>query len=434
MRAVDVIRKKREGRKLTHEELGFILKGYVAGDIPDYQISSLLMAIYFQGMDDEETGVLTRLMIDSGEILDFSGLGPLVDKHSTGGVGDKISLPLAPLAAACGLRVPMMSGRGLGHTGGTLDKLESISGFSTKQDSASVRKLLEKIGYAMFGQSDTMVPADRLLYSLRDVTSTVESIPLITASILSKKFAEGADALVFDVKCGQGAFMKTQAEAEKLAASLTGTARSLGKSAIALVTRMEEPLGLMVGNWLEVEESLDILEGKGPEDVLQLTLELNARMLVAGKLAATREAGLELGRRKLSDGSAMELFLQNIEAQGGVPEKVLSDRGKRRAYCCLAVKADRGGWVTSWDAMEIGLIAGSIGAGRARKEDRILPNTGIQILQPRGRKVEKGDELCLIWADDDALLLEAKGRVQRAVRVEEKEPEPVQVILSESQS
>ncbi len=276
MRAVDIIVKKRgspatpTGAELSREEIKFLVDSYVRGEIPDYQVSAWLMAVYFNGMSFAETGALTEAMLRSGATFDLSGIpGPFVDKHSTGGVGDKISLPLAPIAAACGVRVPMMSGRALGHTGGTLDKLESITGYRTALSVPEFRDFLSRTGFAMTGQTKEIVPADRLLYALRDVTGTVESIPLITASILSKKVAEGADALVFDVKCGSGAFMKNIDDAERLAQSLAGTGRAMGKRIVALITAMDEPLGREVGNFLEIEESMDVLEGKGPRDVVE---------------------------------------------------------------------------------------------------------------------------------------------------------------------
>ncbi|MCE5256998.1 MAG: thymidine phosphorylase, partial [Spirochaetaceae bacterium] len=295
MRVVDIIMKKRSGGELSDEELGFIIDGYVKGDIPEYQISALLMAIFFKSMTARETASLTGHMLRSGDVMDLSGIpGPFVDKHSTGGVGDKISLPLAPIVAACGAKVPMMSGRALGHTGGTLDKLESIPGYCATLEPAQFRAGIQQDGFAMTGQTARIVPADKKLYALRDVTATVESIPLITASILSKKVAEGADSLVFDVKCGPGAFMKTLPDAEALAKSLVGTGSAMGKKIIAVITDMSEPLGRTVGNFFEVEESLDCLEGHGPADVMELTIRLGAWMLVASGIAASVEQGEEL--------------------------------------------------------------------------------------------------------------------------------------------
>ena len=299
MRAVDIIMKKRgsilnpKGSELSKEELDFLINGYVKGDIPDYQISSWLMAVYFNGMTFAETGLLTEIMLHSGDVIDLSGLtGPFVDKHSTGGVGDKISLPLAPMVAACGVKVPMMSGRALGHTGGTLDKLDSITGYKSQIPPEEFKTYLQKTGFAMTGQTKQIVPADRLLYALRDVTGTVESIPLITASILSKKVAEGSEALVFDVKYGSGAFMKTKEAATELATSLVKTAQAMGKKASALITNMNTPLGYKTGNFLEIEETVECLQGKGPADVMELTYALGVEMLILGGITDSKEKAL----------------------------------------------------------------------------------------------------------------------------------------------
>ena len=318
MRTADIIMKKRNGATLSEEELRFFINGYSCGEIPDYQAAAWLMAVFFQGMTPGETGLLTRLMMESGKVMDLSDLaGPLVDKHSTGGVGDKTSLILAPLAAACGVQVPMMSGRALGHTGGTLDKLESIKGYTIDADEASLKRIIGEAGYAVIGQTAEVVPADRKMYALRDVTSTVESIPLITASILSKKLAEGADSLVFDVKCGSGAFMKTLEQAEILADSLVKTGESMGRRVIALITSMEEPLGLTVGNFLEVEEAWNCLQGEGPSDLMEVSLALCSRMLQAAGLCRTAEEGKTLCEKSIADGSGADHFRKNLIAQGG---------------------------------------------------------------------------------------------------------------------
>ncbi|MDR1178557.1 MAG: thymidine phosphorylase, partial [Spirochaetaceae bacterium] len=332
MRAVDIIMKKRSGGELSEEELRFLISGYVAGSIPDYQVSAWAMAVFFKGMTSRETAALTSVMLNSGEVMDLSGIqGPFVDKHSTGGVGDKTSLILAPLAASLGIKDPMMSGRALGHTGGTLDKLEAIPGYRTNLSQKEFREILIQDGFAMTGQTREIVPADRLLYSLRDVSGTVESIPLITASILSKKVAEGAGALVLDVKYGSGAFMKDAKDGEALARSLVDTGAAMGKKIVALLTDMDEPLGNMVGNFLEVEESLDCLEGKGPPDLMELTLELAARMAVLGGKAAGPSEGRHLCEEALKGGKPRRLFLDNIRSQGGDPEAFLSMRGVYRS-------------------------------------------------------------------------------------------------------
>ncbi len=345
MRPVDLIIRKRDGGELGEQDIEFLVQGIARGEIPDYQVAAFLMAVVCRGMSDAETACLTRAMIRSGEVIDLSRVsGPLVDKHSTGGVGDKVSLPLAPLAAACGLRVPMMSGRSLGHTGGTLDKLESIPGYRTDLSPARFVEGVESIGFAMIGQSDTVVPADRRLYALRDVTGTVESVPLITASILSKKFAEGALALVFDVKTGSGAFMQTPEQARELAHSLVRAAGELGRRAAALITDMDQPLGRTVGNFLEVEEAVGCLQGRGPADLEALTLRLAGWMLVLGGLCPDADAGERIARVRLTDGSAWRRFLANVEFQGGDVE-VLLDPRREPPGAPRPAREDRGGGI-----------------------------------------------------------------------------------------
>jgi pyrimidine-nucleoside phosphorylase len=415
MRAVDLIVKKREGEPLTREEIDFLIQGYVAGSIPDYQLAALAMAVYFRGMSFEETGDLTRAMIASGDLLEFPGLpGPLVDKHSTGGVGDKVSLILAPLAAACGLTVPMMSGRSLGHTGGTLDKLESIPGYTTDLPVPELKTILQAAGYFMTGQSEKVVPADRLLYALRDVTGTVESIPLITASIMSKKFAEGARGFVFDVKTGSGAFMKQEARAEELAVSLVRTGESLKRRVFAVVSDMDQPLGRKIGNFLEVKESIACLRGRGPEDLLELTLRLTGWMLVLGGLAADIGSAEAVCREKLEDGSAWGRFVCNVEKQGGDLDCILEpERGPRAAHI-LPLHARASGFVRRVDAYLTGRAAGLLGASRAAKNDEVRPEVGIELLRIQGEAVRAGEELCLIHAADPRRAQEAEELMQRA--------------------
>ncbi len=369
MRPVDLIIKKRDGGVLSPEEIDFLVQGFARDEIPDYQFSALLMAIVLKGMIPEETARLTRAMIESGDAWDLSGVpGPLVDKHSTGGVGDKISLILAPLAAACGLRVPMMSGRSLGHTGGTLDKLESIPGYRTDLSLAEFKRGLEEVGFAMIGQSETVVPADRRMYALRDVTGTVESIPLITASIMSKKFAEGAQSLVFDVKSGAGAFMKSRDQARALSRSLVATGAGLGRRVAALITDMDRPLGRKIGNFLEVEESIDCLRGRGPADEMDLTFRLAGWMLTLGGLCPDPKAGETRAREKLADGSAWKVFLQNVEFQGGDVESVLHPEKGPHARIIRPLAARAEGRLTRIDAYKVGIASVILGAGRSRKE------------------------------------------------------------------
>lgn len=408
MRAVDLIVKKREGGRFSTDEIRFIVGGYTSGEIPDYQMSSLLMAVLLRGMSAEETAALTGSMIASGETLDLSGVpGPLVDKHSTGGVGDKISLILAPLAAACGVRVPMMSGRSLGHTGGTLDKLESIPGYRTDMSVERFRRALADIGFAMIGQSARIVPADRKMYALRDVTGTVESIPLITASIMSKKFAEGAKGLVFDVKCGSGAFMKNPAEAAALATSLTQTGRSLGRKVAAAITDMDQPLGRKIGNFLEVEETVDCLNGRGPGDVMELTYRLCGWMLKLGGLCATPEEGERLAQARLADGTAWKKFLGNVEFQGGDVECLMDLRKGPHARVVRPVVASSAGYLSRIDAYGIGVASVLLGAGRSRKEDAVAPGAGITLLKTAGDGVRPNDEIALLYGEDERRVDEA---------------------------
>ncbi|MBB6482565.1 thymidine phosphorylase [Spirochaeta isovalerica] len=418
MRAVDIIMKKRMGGELTKEEIHFLITGYVDGSIPEYQISAWLMAVYFKGMTFEETGYLTREMIASGEVLDLEGIpGPLVDKHSTGGVGDKVSIILAPLAAACGVRVPMMSGRALGHTGGTLDKLDTIPGFTTEIDIKQFRSNLMGSGMAMTGQSKEVVPADKKMYALRDVTATVESVPLITASILSKKFAEGAQSLVFDVKCGSGAFMKNMEEAETLATSLVETGRSLGRKVVAVITRMDEPLGHMVGNFLEIEESIDCLKGKGPDDLMDVTYRLTAWMLVAGGICSDIDSALAMCREKIESGEAWEKFLLNVKEQGGDPEALQKGYGTFRSAYAVELKAETDGYVQEIDAFETGMTGVMIGVGRNKTTDNVLPYVGIELKKKCGDEVKAGDVLCVIYTEDEGKNADALAKMNAAYKI-----------------
>jgi pyrimidine-nucleoside phosphorylase len=432
VRAVELIVKKRDGEVLDAQELDFLVQGFSRGDIPDYQMSALLMAVVLRGMSPQETARLTEAMIRSGEVLDLSGVpGPLVDKHSTGGVGDKISLILAPVAAACGIRVPMMSGRSLGHTGGTLDKLESIPGYRTDLSPERFRECLNKVGFAMIGQSQTVVPADRRMYALRDVTGTVESIPLITASIMSKKFAEGAHALVFDVKCGSGAFMKNLRDARALAQSLVSTGKGLDRRVVAVITDMDQPLGRAVGNFLEVEESISCLQGKGPADVVELTCRLAGWMLVLAGKAVDPAAGQETARRKLSDGSAWELLLKNVEFQGGSTDSLLHPEKGPRAPITCPLLAERSGMVTRIDAYKVGLASVVLGAGRSRKEDAVFPGVGISILKSAGEAAGKGEELSLVRGEKEEQVQEALRILAPAWQIGSEAPARGPMILEE---
>jgi pyrimidine-nucleoside phosphorylase len=395
MRAVDLIRRKRDGGELSRDEITFLVEGLTDGIVPTYQWAALAMAILWRGMTADETAALVEAMLHSGTVLDLSDIpGPKVDKHSTGGVGDKTSLILAPIAAACGVTVPMVSGRGLGHTGGTLDKLESIPGFRIDLDLAAYRRVARECGLVLIGQTAEIAPADRVLYALRDATATVESIPLITASILSKKLAEGIDALVLDVKCGDGAFMSRIEDARALAESMTRIGRALGKPVQAVLTSMDAPLGRMVGNALEVAESVACLKGEGPDDLMEVSLELAAEMLLVGGVAASRDDALDRCRRSIADGSALERFRRVVVAQGGdgrvcdEPEQILP-----RAARVEIVRAERSGYLHELKAWSVGQASMLLGAGRRTAEDAVDPAAGIVLERAIGDRVAAGDVL-----------------------------------------
>src|ERR1017187_4479849 len=367
MRTVDVIRKKRDGGELSREELAHIVEGYTKGEVPDYQVSAFLMAVYFSGLQDNEVGDLTDLIMCSGVKLDLSAIpGVKVDKHSTGGVGDKTSLIVAPLVAAAGVLVPMISGRGLGHTGGTLDKLESIPGFNTRLTSEQFRAALSAVGAALVGQTDELAPADRVLYALRDATATVESIPLIAASIMSKKMVEGIDALVLDVKTGSGAFMKKQTEARRLAQAMVAIGRRMSKKVIALITDMDQPLGNAVGNSLEVMEAVNTLRNQGPADLAELSIELSARMLMLADVNRTYEQANEQCKALLENGQALEKFRQMIAQQGGDATVIDAFENLPTSSAEYSVTSPRGGFVSRIQAEEIGTAAMLLGAGREK--------------------------------------------------------------------
>lgn len=417
-----VIAAKRDSRKLTRDEIGAFVRGATDGSWADYQLSAMLMAICIRGMDAEETAALTGAMMRSGVIADLSGVRlPKVDKHSTGGVGDKVSIHLAPMVAACGAAVPMMSGRGLGHTGGTLDKLESIPGFRTGLALSEYRAQMEKLGVALIGQTGELAPADKKLYALRDVTGTVESIPLITASILSKKLAEGIDSLVLDVKFGAGAFMKDKARARELASTMVAACRRLGKPARALLTAMDQPLGRAVGNALEIAECIDCLRGNGPADLMEVTHALGSHMLVLAGVEQTLPAARARLENAIASGAALAKFRDLVVAQGG-DSRVVDDPDARlpKARHISAVLApagdrDAGGHVAGVDAMEIALAALRLGAGRARAEDTIDHAVGISHLAKVGDRIAPGGTLAVIHANDEAALADARERVARAI-------------------
>jgi pyrimidine-nucleoside phosphorylase len=389
-----LIRAKRDRGTHRREEVEALVGAFARGEVPDYQMSAWLMAAYLNGLDAQETEALTSALLHSGRVFDWGDLSrPSADKHSTGGVGDKISLILAPLVAACGVLVPMVSGRGLGHTGGTLDKLEAIPGFRTQLPPEAMRRQLDAVGVVMVGQGPDLAPADGMLYALRDVTSTVEFEPFIVSSIVSKKVAEGAQAVVYDVKCGNGAFMKTREASVHLAQRLVDTTRSLGRRAAALVTDMSQPLGAAVGNALEVRESIDVLLGRGPADVRELTVELAASMLESAGVAGDLDGGRQRARHALESGGAWLKFLAMVEAQGGERASVEAvDRLPRAPVRSLA-QATRAGRVTAVDTFGLGELAVSIGAGRRAKEDEVDPRVGFMIHARLGSAVRAGDTL-----------------------------------------
>ena len=430
MTAYEIILRKREGEELRPDEIEFMVVGLLDGRVLDYQMSAFLMAVFFRGMSDEETEALTRVMLGSGTVLELGeGEGLLVDKHSTGGVGDKLSLIVAPIAAAAGLRVPMISGRGLGHTGGTLDKLESIPGLSTEFSAQEVRDLVAATGMAIVGQSPEMAPADRRMYALRDVTATIECPPLIVGSILSKKLAAGLDALVLDVKVGRGAFMRDVDSARDLARRLIDVARKLGLSASAVLTRMDDPLGRTVGNALEVRESIDVLRGDGPDDVREVSLALAARMIVLGGVETGEAEALSAAERLLDGGQALERFSRFVEAQGGDPSVTERPSALPAAPVVTDVTAETGGFVSAIDAREIGLAAVALGAGRASLGDAIDPAVGIEIDAVVGSEVGTGDRVAVVHANDEALAREAAARVRAAFTVSPEASRPGSLVI-----
>lgn len=402
MRMSDIIAKKRDNIELSKEEIEFFVNGFTNDEIPDYQVASLLMAIYFNDMTSEELATLTMAMVNSGDTIDLSAVeGVKVDKHSTGGVGDTTTLVLAPLVAALDIPVAKMSGRGLGHTGGTLDKLEAIDGFNIEIDEEDFIKLVNEHKIAVIGQSGNLTPADKKLYALRDVTATVNSIPLIASSIMSKKIAAGADAIVLDVKYGDGAFMKTVEDAERLAKSMVDIGRNVGRQTMAIISSMQEPLGYAIGNSLEVEEAIDVLRGEGPEDLKEISLVLAAQMTVLAGKAETLDAAKEMLNEVIENGKALEKFKVFIENQGGDPSVVDNADKLPQASKTFEVISDQTGYVEAIGAEGIGIAASMLGAGRAVKEDVIDLAVGIVIHKKVGDKVENGDVLATLYANTD---------------------------------
>jgi pyrimidine-nucleoside phosphorylase len=430
MRTVDLIQRKRDGEELAPEEIEFLVEGYTNGDIPDYQMSSFLMAVFFSGMSDREVSRLTECMLRSGGTVDLSAIpGHKVDKHSTGGVGDKTSFIVAPLAAAAGVVVPMMSGRALGHTGGTLDKLEAIPGFRTDLTTEEFQKQLAELGLAFIGQTDELAPADRKLYALRDVTATVESIPLISSSIMSKKLAEGIDSLVLDVKVGNGAFMKKQVDARRLAQTMVGIGRRMDKKVQALITDMNQPLGYAIGNALEIMEASQTLQNAGPSDLTKLSLELAARMIFLGKKAGSLDEARLIAEKHLVDGSGYKKFKQVVAAQGGNPQALDKFELLPNATGMREITSPRAGYVSVIDAEDIGVASNMIGAGREKKEDAIDPAVGIILEVKVGEKVDAGSVLCRLYYTKEDKVDEAADMVEDAFRISASKPDERELIL-----
>ena len=424
MNPVELIRKKRNGGALSKEELESFVMGYLRGEVREYQMSAFLMAVYFSGMTVEETVVFTDVMLHSGQVIDLGSIpGKKVDKHSTGGVGDKVSLILVPIVAACGVPVPMISGHSLGHTGGTLDKLESIPGFRTNLDVTEYTNIIRDVGAVMIGQTEQIAPADRKMYALRDVTATVESIPLIAGSIMSKKLAEGTDALVLDVKTGNGAFMQEYDDAVALAKALVSIGIGVGKQTIGFITDMNQPLGMSVGNWLEVLESVECLRGKDVPDLMEVTYVLGGAMLYLGGKADSIEKGMELCHSAVWSGKAYEKFLQIVERQGGdvlylnQPElyPVMSRFAKE-------VKSTSGGYVAGFDTLRMGVISTELGAGRQHVDDMIDPKAGIVFRKKLGDKVANGETLAIIYTDKERALESAISGLTAAINIKEEAP------------
>ncbi len=429
MNAVDIITKKRDGAVLDEAEIRYMVMGYTQGTLPDYQMAAFLMAVYFKGMNRQETICLTNLMKHSGDIVDLGAInGIKVDKHSTGGVGDKTTLIVGPLAAACGVPVAKMSGRGLGFTGGTVDKLETIPGYQTSMAARDFMNQVNETGIAVIGQTGHIAPADKKIYALRDVTGTVENLSLITSSIMSKKLASGSDAILLDVKCGSGAFMKNLQDAERLAELMVEIGNADGKKTMAVITDMEQPLGCAVGNALEVQEAIAVLKNKGPSDITELSAVLAGMMVFLGEKAASVEEGIEKAKKALADGSALEKFKALVKGQGGNP-RITEETGLMpHSNLCIEVKAGQAGYVKAIDAMKIGLASQHTGAGRQRKEDGIDLAAGLVLCKKIGDAVQAGEVLCRVYGNDAEKTRLAAVEVKAAVVIGTARPEKPQLI------
>jgi pyrimidine-nucleoside phosphorylase len=418
----ELIRKKRNDGKLTRDEIGFIVKGYLDGSIAEYQVSALLMSIYFRKMDFEEISYLTEFILHSGQTVDLSGIpGIKVDKHSTGGVGDKVSIILAPMVAACGVPVPMISGRALGHTGGTLDKLQSIPGFRIDLGVDQLKKVLSEIGVVMIGQTNEIAPADKRLYALRDVTATVDSIPLIASSIMSKKLAEGIDALVLDVKTGKGAIMQNREDAAELASMFIGIGKQFSKKILCLVTDMNEPLGFAVGNWLEILECIDCLKGKNVPDLMEVTYALGGAMVMLGGKASSIDEGMKMCRATIEDGSAWKKFVTMVKVQGGDAKYIENPSLYPKSLFTKEIRSPQAGWIKVINALEIGFAANMLGVGRTKTDDKIDPKAGVIFMKKVGNPVRKDEVIAVCYSDDKEKINNAAKRIENAYQFS---PEP----------
>ena len=429
MRMVDIIASKRNGNELTDEEISFFVNGYTKGEIPDYQVSALLMAIYFRGMNERETLTLTRVMADSGDKLDLSAIkGVKVDKHSTGGVGDKTSIALTPIVAACGVPIAKMSGRGLGHTGGTIDKLESFNGFNVSIPTETFIKNVNDIGIALMGQTANLAPADKKLYALRDVTATVENMSLIASSIMSKKLAAGADAIVLDVKTGSGAFMKTLEDSRALAEEMVTIGKGAGRRMVAVISDMDQPLGRKVGNALEVIEAIDTLKGNGPEDFTLLVKTLATHMIMLGGKASSEEEALRMIDDVIGSGKALDKLAQFVSAQGGDPAQVYDTSLLKVSDKKKVITAEKSGYISRIVCDSVGVSCMMLGGGRASKEDIIDLSVGIELLKKVGSEVSAGEELAYVYYNDEKNLDAALDKLKGSYEYSDRAPAPQKLI------
>lgn len=433
MNAIELIKKKRDKEELSQSEINFMISSYTKGKIPDYQFAAFLMACYLNGLNKDETAALTEAMLYSGKIIDLSKIkGAKIDKHSTGGVGDKTSLILAPIAAAAGVNVPMISGRGLGHTGGTLDKLESIPGFRTNLNLREYNSVIKKSGAVLIGQTKDIAPADKLIYALRDVTATVESIPLITGSIMSKKLAEGIDGLVLDVKTGSGAFMRKTSDAKKLAYSLMNTAKAFNKNVMAFITDMNQPLGNYIGNWLEVYESIQVLKGEVKNELLQLSCSLSGAMIFLSGKSSSLNEGIEISHEMIDSGKAFNKFKQIVKLQGGDVSFIDNPDKYPESKFTKEIKLNSSGYIKSIDTYQIGMAALELGAGRLTKDDIIDPKSGIIFFNKIGDKINSGDTVVKIFTDKKSQISPVNRKIIDAIKlssVKVKKPRLIKEII-----